>query len=91
MAIAFIGNEIRAQTSMDFILNPEGEDDVIEDTDESALVEEAAAAVLQGGDEEEEEPDETSYLDRLSFDECLRSIVVVRHILESADCVDTWS
>lgn len=79
----------RAQMAIAFVLNPDGEDDVIEETDESTLAAEAVASVLQDDNTEDgEEQEEASYLDSLSFRDRLHSVVVVRHMLESADVVD---
>lgn len=79
----------RAQMSMYFIINSEEENDVMEIVEEDVLAAEAAGARMEDLDTDNDpSEDDMSYSDRLSYEERLRSVVVVRHMLESIDCID---
>lgn len=79
----------RTQMDIDFITNPEDENNVLEEADDTTLVSGAVAAMTEGEVESEESDAETaSYLEGVGYEERLRCIVVVRHLLESADFAD---
>lgn len=63
----------RTQMDIDFIINPEDENNVLEEADEANLVSEAVAAMTEGGKESEESDSETaSYLEAVGYEERLR-------------------
>lgn len=75
--------------SVEFLVSPAGENDCVEEPDVDILADEAVAGII--ADQEEGEggqEDENSYLDKLSFEEKRRSVVVVRHLLKTFDTVD---
>ena len=63
----------QTQIDIDFIINPENENDVLEEADEANIVSEAVEAMTEGGNESEESDEETEYyLEAVRYEERLR-------------------
>lgn len=78
----------RARHSLEFVLNPDGEDNVIEEVDEATMARETVNEIMEVENDQDDEEEEESYLDKLAWSERMRSVVVVKHLFESFGVVD---